>query len=61
VLHRPAFSPIPRFAVEMIAGEMAGPALFEKQRALPRAAQALGYQFHFPELEPALRDIVSQR
>ncbi len=60
VLHRPAIFPIPRFAVEIIAGEMAGPALFEKQRALPHAAQALGYQFRFPELEPALRDIVSQ-
>jgi NAD dependent epimerase/dehydratase family enzyme len=28
------------------------------QRAIPAKAQALGYQFRFPELEPALRDLL---
>jgi uncharacterized protein (TIGR01777 family) len=59
VLHRPAIAPIPRFAVEIIAGEMAGPALIEKQRAIPRRALDLGYQFAYPTLEPALRALLA--
>jgi uncharacterized protein len=55
VLHRPAIAPVPKFALELLIGEMAGPLLIEKQRAYPNHALELGYQFAFPQLESALQ------
>lgn len=55
VMRRPAFLPLPEFAARLVLGAMARPLLIEKQRALPRAAEALGYAFRYPTLEPALR------
>jgi uncharacterized protein len=54
-LGRPSWAPVPKFAIELLIGEMAGPLLIEKQHAVPRKALDLGYQFQFPQLEPALR------
>lgn len=59
VLRRPALIPIPAFALDMLLGEMARPLLIEKQRALPNHALELGYQFAYPQLEPALRATMS--
>ncbi len=53
-LSRPSWAPIPLFAVELLLGEMAGPLLVDKQRAIPRRPLDLGYQFRFPHLGPAL-------
>lgn len=55
VMRRPAILPIPGFALELLLGEMAAPLLIEKQRALPKKALELGYQFAYPHLEQALR------
>jgi len=55
VMGRPALLPTPGFALELILGEMAIPLLIEKQRALPKKAIELGYQFAYPRLEAALR------
>jgi uncharacterized protein len=55
VMNRPAIAPVPKIALEILIGEMAGPLLIEKQRALPNHALELGYQFAYPQLEPALR------
>jgi uncharacterized protein (TIGR01777 family) len=55
VLRRPAFFPIPGFALELLLGEMARPLLIEKQCALPNHALELGYQFAYPQLESALK------
>jgi len=55
VLRRPALLPLPGFAARLVLGAMARPLLIEKQRALPHAAEALGYTFRHPTLEPALR------
>jgi uncharacterized protein (TIGR01777 family) len=57
VLHRPAFLPAPGFALHLVLGEMAS-MILEGQRAVPRRLQELGYAFRFPELEPALRDLL---
>ena len=58
VLHRPAFVPAPAFALKLIlGGEMAQEVLLSR-RVIPRHAAQSGYQFRFPELEPALRDII---
>lgn len=56
-LRRPAFLPTPAAAVRLALGELAGAAL-ASQRVLPRRALELGYRFRFPELRPALRDLL---
>ena len=49
---------VPAAAVRIMFGEMAG-VLLGSQRVLPRATEAAGYQFQYPELGAALRDILS--
>jgi uncharacterized protein (TIGR01777 family) len=56
-LHRPAVAPVPRLAVRVLFGEMAE-IVTGGQRAVPRRAAELGYDFLHPELEPALRDVL---
>ncbi len=56
-LHRPAFLPTPGFALHLALGEMAE-MLLTGQRAVPARLQELGYAFRFPDLEPALRDLL---
>ncbi len=59
VLGRPIFMPaVPPFAIKLLIGEF-GQVLLDSQRAVPRAALDAGFQFRHPELEAALRDIVS--
>jgi hypothetical protein len=55
-LHRPALLPAPRFALKIVAGEIAD-ALLASQRAVPGVALANGYHFRYPEIEIALRGI----
>ena len=57
VLGRPAVVPVPAFAIKALYGEMATIVL-SGQRAIPGKLKQLGYAFRFPELEPALRDVV---
>lgn len=56
-LHRPAVFPVPRMALRALFGEMAG-VLLESQRVTPRAAEAAGFRFRFPQLRPALADLL---
>jgi NAD dependent epimerase/dehydratase family enzyme len=35
-----------------------GSVLLESQRVVPRAAEAAGFRFRFPELGPALADLI---
>jgi len=58
VLHRPSALRAPAFALRALFGEGAEP-LLTGQRALPRALERHGYAFRFPELEPALRDLLA--
>jgi uncharacterized protein (TIGR01777 family) len=57
VLQRPAVITTPAFALKLMFGEMST-LLLTGQRVLPARAQAQGFQFHFPELEAALRDVL---
>jgi uncharacterized protein (TIGR01777 family) len=57
VLRRPSLLPAPPFAIRLAVGEMADEIL-SSQRAVPGKALALGYRFRFPDLEPALRDLL---
>nr|ABV27423.1 conserved hypothetical protein [Chloracidobacterium thermophilum] len=58
VLNRPAFLPAPSFALNLVLGESAQ-VLLDGQRVLPKVALQGGYQFRFPELEAALRDLTA--
>lgn len=57
VLHRPAFLPVPEFALRVLMGEMAE-ALLGSQRVIPAAALASKYEFHYQSLTPALEDLL---
>jgi uncharacterized protein len=56
-VHRPAIFPVPAFGLKLLFGEMAE-VLLESQRVQPRQAEAAGYRFRFPQLEPALADLL---
>jgi uncharacterized protein len=55
VLARPAFVPVPAFALELLYGEMARATLLSGQRVVPRTLSAAGFEFDQPTLEGALR------
>jgi uncharacterized protein (TIGR01777 family) len=57
-VHRPAFFPIPRFAVSLLLGEGAV-VVTGGQRVLPEATLARGYRFKYPAISAALEAIVS--
>jgi uncharacterized protein (TIGR01777 family) len=59
VLNRPALLPVPKFALDLLFGEMAA-VLLASQRVVPEAALAQGYQFAFPWLKPALEDLLGR-
>jgi uncharacterized protein (TIGR01777 family) len=52
-LHRPAITPVPAAAIRLLYGGMAK-LVIDGQRALPRRALELGYQFRHPDLDEAL-------
>lgn len=56
-LHRPAFFGVPKAALRVAMGELAGVVL-GSQRVLPRRAIETGYAFRFPSLNDALGDLV---
>jgi uncharacterized protein (TIGR01777 family) len=56
-LHRPALFPVPAMALKAIFGEMAQ-MLITGQKVVPKAAQAAGFQFQYPELGPALANLL---
>jgi uncharacterized protein len=57
-LHRPAILPVPGFALKLALGEMAGMVL-ASQRVLPTVAKSAGFRFQYPELHPALENLLS--
>jgi uncharacterized protein (TIGR01777 family) len=59
VLHRPTLIPAPRFALEIIFGEMGREALLPSFRVKPATLIEAGFRFRFPELEAGLRHLLS--
>jgi len=59
VLHRPAVLPVPGFALKVALGDVAD-VLLTGQHVVPRRALDAGYEFRFPALEPALREILGR-
>ncbi len=56
-MNRPSWLSVPEFALELLLGDGAMVVL-EGQKVLPKKAQALGFQFQYPDLKPALREII---
>lgn len=55
VVSRPAFLPVPPFALRLAVGEFAAQ-LLASEKVVPQAALQSGYRFQWPELEPALKN-----
>ncbi|MEL7083599.1 MAG: TIGR01777 family oxidoreductase [Cyanobacteria bacterium P01_A01_bin.3] len=57
VLARPSWLPVPPIALEIVLGE-AAQVVLTGQRVLPKRTLEQGYKFTYPQLEPALREIL---
>jgi uncharacterized protein len=55
VLNRPAVVPVPKLALQALLGGELAEAVSGGQRAVPRRALDLGFEFRHPRLEEALR------
>ncbi len=60
VLRRPAVAPVPRAALVAMRGQELTDQILGSLRVMPRRALDLGFAFRFPEVEPALRDLLSR-
>jgi len=56
-VRRPAFFHVPAWLLQKLLGEMSR-LLLTGQRVLPKRAMAGGFEFAFPDLDSALRDVV---
>jgi uncharacterized protein len=56
-LHRPAVARAPAFALRLMLGEMADALILSGQRVLPAKATMNGFEFRYPDLDSALREI----
>ena len=59
VLGRPTIFPMPAAAARLAFGEMADEMLLSGARIEPRALSAAGFEFEYPQLEPALRHVLA--
>lgn len=57
LLHRPAVFPVPPFALKLAFGELAQHML-DSARVIPEAALKRNFPFRYPEIGPALRNLL---
>ena len=57
-LGRPAFIPLPSTVVQAVFGRERAIMLLEGQKVVPRRTLAAGYQYSFPELGAALKEVI---
>jgi uncharacterized protein len=57
-LKRPALFPVPAFAARLALGELADEGLLASARVVPKVLMETGFKFKFPELNPALNDLL---
>lgn len=55
VLHRPTLIPVPKVAMQTVAGQLADELILVSQRAVPQRLEETGFPFAFPTLGGALR------
>ena len=56
---RPAILPAPKFLIKLAMGEL-GSTLLDSQRVIPENLTKAGFQFRYPDLTSAIRQIVHQ-
>jgi hypothetical protein len=61
VLVRPTMFPMPAFVVRTIFGQMGDELLLASQRVEPARLEASGYPFRYPNLKPALENLLKPR
>ena len=59
VLNRPTVVPLPAFAARLAFGEMANDLLLASTKVAPKKLSDSGYEFQYPELENALKHVLS--
>ena len=59
VVGPPALLPVPEFFLKLLPGNMAREAILASARVRPQKLLEKGFKFEYPELEPALKAIVS--
>ena len=57
VLKRPTIIPVPAFALRLALGELAE-ILLTGQKVVPQKLQTEGFHFNYPELQPALQQLL---
>jgi len=58
-LRRPAFLPVPKFALRALLGEMADALLLASQRCRPQELMQAGFRFEQPAVGPALQRMLA--
>jgi len=58
VLRRPSFMPAPAFIIRLILGEF-GSVILKGQRVVPGVLRSKGFNFNFPDMETALRNLLA--
>ncbi|MDM8526536.1 TIGR01777 family oxidoreductase [Desulfococcaceae bacterium HSG8] len=58
ILKRPAVMPAPGFMIRLVMGEF-GTSILYSQRAIPDRLSDYGFDFKYPDIETAIRNIVS--
>jgi uncharacterized protein (TIGR01777 family) len=59
VMSRPSWLPVPALALEFLLGDGAKVVL-EGQQVLPQATQGINFSYQYPDLKPALKEIIEQ-
>lgn len=57
-LGRPTLLPVPAFGLRLALGEMADALLLSSARVEPAQLKSAGYEFKYPQLDAALRDVL---
>jgi uncharacterized protein (TIGR01777 family) len=57
-MNRPVIFSVPAFALKLLLGDMATELFLASQRAIPQNLLHAGYDFKYPDLDPALQDII---
>ncbi len=59
-IHRPVLLSVPAFVLKLLLGDIAKELLLASQRAIPQNLLNAGYEFKYPDLDPALQDIIKK-
>lgn len=59
ILHRPTFLTMPSFLVRLIFGDLGEEVLLSSERVKPEKLEKSDFQYHYPYLEEALRQVLN--